>query len=171
HAVGEFQLTVVPSVLGPRLGKEVQKVIAAVKKGEWTQDEATGVVSAGGFELAEGEYTLRLVAADPQRAATLPANSGVVLLDTDLTADLEAEGVARDLVRLVQQRRRDEGLHISDRIELRLGLPDDVRRQVEPFSALITEPTLAVSLTFADGEPNADLDGQPVSIGVTKATG
>ncbi|HEY7627794.1 MAG TPA: isoleucine--tRNA ligase [Ilumatobacteraceae bacterium] len=167
-AVGEFQLTVVPSALGPRLGKDVQKVIAAVKKGEWTQDESTGVVSAGGFELGDGEYTLRLVAADPDRGATLPANSGVVVLDTDLTAELMAEGVARDLVRLVQQRRRDEGLHISDRIELRLGVADDVRRQVEPFAALITEPTLAVSLTFADGEPNADLDGQPISIGITK---
>jgi isoleucyl-tRNA synthetase len=167
-AVGEFQLTVVPSALGPRLGKDVQKVIAAVKKGEWTQDESTGVVSAGGFELGDGEYTLRLVAADPDRGATLPANSGVVVLDTELTAELMAEGVARDLVRLVQQRRRDEGLHISDRIDLRLGVADDVRRQVEPFAALITEPTLAVSLTFADGEPNADLDGQPISIGITK---
>ena len=108
-AVGEFQLTVVPGVLGPRVGKDVQRVIAAVKKGEWTQDPATGVVTAGGIELQEGEYSLRLVAADPSRATTLPANTGVVVLDTDLTPELEAEGVARDLVRLVQQARRDAG--------------------------------------------------------------
>ena len=70
-AVGEFQLTVVPGVLGPRVGKDVQRVIAAAKKGEWTQDEDSGVVTAGGFELAEGEYSLRLVAADPSRANDL----------------------------------------------------------------------------------------------------
>ncbi len=167
-AVGAFELTVVPAVLGPRIGKDVQKVIAAVKKGEWTADPVSGAVSAGGVDLSEGEYTLRLVAADPSRATTLPANTGVVVLDIDLTPELEAEGLARDLVRLVQQARRDAGLHVSDRIALRLGLPDAVRAQVEPFAALITEPTLALSLSFEPGEPNADLDGQPVSIGVTK---
>jgi isoleucyl-tRNA synthetase len=167
-AVGAFELTVVPSVLGPRVGKDVQKVIAAVKQGQWTQDAGTGVVTAGGVELRDGEYSLRLVAADPTRAATLPANTGVVVLDIDLDDDLEAEGVARDLVRLVQQARRDNGLHVSDRIDLRLGLPESIRAQVEPFSSLITEPTLAVSLDFEDGEPNAELDGEPVFIGVAK---
>ncbi len=166
-AVGTFQLTVVPSVLGPRVGNDVQKVIAAVKQGLWTQDEITGVVTAGGVELKEGEYSLRLVAADPSRATTLPANTGVVVLDIDLTSELEAEGVARDLVRLVQQARRDAGLHVSDRIALRLGVPDSIRRQVAPFTSLITEPTLAVSLAFEAGKANAELDGEPVFIGVT----
>ena len=168
-AVGAFELTVVPGVLGPRIGKDVQQVIAAVKKGQWSRDESTGVVSAGGIELREGEYSLRLVAADPSRATTLPANTGVVVLDIDLTPELEAEGVARDLVRLVQQARRDAGLHVSDRIALTLGVPDAIGAQIAPFTALITEPTLAVSLDFAPGEPNAELDGQPVFIGIAKA--
>jgi isoleucyl-tRNA synthetase len=167
-AVGAFELTVVPGALGPRVGKDVQQVIAAVKQGNWTQDETTGVVTAGGVELREGEYSLRLIAADPSRATTLPSNTGVVVLDIDLTAELEAEGVARDLVRLVQQARRDAGLHVSDRIALRLGVPESIRVQVQPFSSLITEPTLAVSLTFEDGSPNAELDGESVFIGVAK---
>ena len=167
-AAGGFELTVVPSVLGPRVGKQVQQVISAVKQGQWTQDETTGIVTAGGVELADGEYSLRLVAADPTRATTLPANTGVVVLDIDLTPELEAEGVARDLVRLVQQARRDAGLHVSDRIALTLGIPDPIRSQVTPFIDLVTEPTLAVSLTFAPGEANAELDGGPVFIGVSK---
>ena len=167
-AVGAFELTVVPGVLGPRIGKDVQQVIAAVKKGQWTQDERTAVVTAGGIELNEGEYSLRLVATDPSRATTLPANTGVVVLDIDLTPELEAEGVARDLVRLVQQARRDAGLNVSDRIALTLGVPDAIRAQIAPFTALITEPTLATSLEFEPGEPNAELDGRPVSIGIAK---
>ena len=167
-AVGGFELSVVPGVLGPRIGKDVQKVIAAVKKGEWTQDAASGVVTAGGVELDGGEYSLRLVATDPSRATTLPANTGVVVLDIDLTPELEAEGVARDLVRLVQQARRDAGLQVSDRIALRLGVSAAVRTQVEPFADLITEPTLALSLSFEPGPLNAELDGDPVSIGVSK---
>ena len=74
-AVGAFELTVVPSVLGPRVGKDVQTVIAAVKRGEWTQDASTGLVTAGGIELREGEYSLRLVAADPTSASTLPGST------------------------------------------------------------------------------------------------
>ena len=168
-AVGAFELTVVPGVLGPRIGKDVQQVIAAVKKGQWTRDEHTAVVTAGGIQLDEGEYSLRLVATDPSRATTLPANTGVVVLDIDLTPELEAEGVARDLVRLVQQARRDAGLHVSDRIALTLGVPDAIRAQIAPFAALITEPTLALSLDFEHGDPNAELDGQPVFIGISKA--
>jgi isoleucyl-tRNA synthetase len=166
--VGTFQLTVVPGVLGPRLGKAVQQVIGAVKRGEWTE-AADGSVTAGGVELHDGEYELRLMATDPERSAMLAANSGVVVLDIDLTPELEAEGVARDLVRLVQQARRDAGLHVSDRITLRLGVTESIRQKIAPFTQLITEPTLAVSMTFEAGTPNAELDGEAVHIGVTWA--
>ena len=152
-SAGDFQLTVVPGVLGPRIGKAVAAGHRAVKRGEWSQDATTNVVTAGEVQLADGEYSLKLVAADPTRSATLPANSGVVALDVDLTAELEAEGVARDLVRLVQQARRDAGLHVSDRIALTLGVPDSIRRQIGPFADLITEPTLAVSWTTGLGFP------------------
>ena len=155
-------------MLGPRVGKDVQKVIAAVKKGEWTEDPVP--VSSRPVESNCTTASTRCASSPPIRRARqrCPSNSGVVVLDIDLTPELEAEGVARDLVRLVQQARRDAGLHVSDRIALRLGLPDAVRAQVEPFAALITEPTLALSLSFDSGEPNAELDGEPISIGVTK---
>jgi len=111
---------------------------------------------------------LRLIAADPSRAATLPANTGVVVLDVDLDPELEAEGLARDIVRLGQQARRDAGLSVSDRIALRLGLPQPVEEQVAPFASLITEPTLAVSLAFGPGDTEVELDGERISIGLTR---
>ena len=83
--------------------------------------------------------------------------------------ELEAEGITRDLVRLVQQARRDAGLQVSDRISLTLGVPESIRRQVVAFQHLLTDATLATSLTWAAGEPNADLDGEPVHISVAVA--
>jgi isoleucyl-tRNA synthetase len=168
-AVGQFTLQVVPAVLGPRLGKDVQQVIKAVKSGDWSQDAATGVVTAGGVALQEGEFALRLVATDPDRSAALPGSSGVVVLDIDLTPELEAEGVTRDLIRLVQQARRDASLHVSDRINLALGVPEAVRRQVVAFLPLLTEATLAVAVAWQHGEFNAELDGEQIHIGVERA--
>ena len=92
-------LTVVPRALGPRVGKAVQQVIKAVKAGEW--ELVDGAPVAAGVTLAEGEYELRLVAADAEHSAPLPGAGGVVVLDTEVTPELAAEGLARDVVRVV----------------------------------------------------------------------
>jgi isoleucyl-tRNA synthetase len=167
-SVASFDLQVVPAAVGPRLGGGTQQVIKAVKAGDW-QRTADGVV-AGGVPLLEGEYSLKLVVQGDGASAPLSSVDGVVVLDTALTPELEAEGITRDLVRMVQQARRDAGLGVSDRITLTLGVPESVRRQVMAFQHLLTDATLATSLAWGAGEPNAELDGEPVHIGVTVAT-
>jgi isoleucyl-tRNA synthetase len=165
-SVAESVLQVVPAVAGPRLGPDVQTVIRAVRAGDWHRVD-DGVV-AGGIALEEGEYTLRLVAADEAASASLPRGDGVVVLDLAVTNELAAEGLARDLVRLVQQARRDAGLDVSDRIALTVGLPDQVRAQLAPHEELVARETLATSVTWgppADGAPLSLGDG-PASVGV-----
>ncbi len=71
---------------GPRLGGDTQKVIRAVKAGEWERG-SDGVVTAGGIPLLAEEYTERLVAADPRETAALPAGSGLVTDRIMLTVD------------------------------------------------------------------------------------
>ncbi|MGB8858931.1 MAG: isoleucine--tRNA ligase [Ilumatobacteraceae bacterium] len=166
-SVAGYDLQVVPAALGPRLGSQVQQVIKAVKTGDWQRTD-DGIV-AGGVTLLEGEYALRLVVQGGGASTPLSNGGGVVVLDTTLTPELEAEGVTRDLVRLVQQARRDAGLQVSDRISLVLGVPESVRRQVVAFQHLLTDATLATSLTWTPGEANADLDGEPIHITVAVA--
>src|SRR5205823_160453 len=132
---GHFELAVNARACGPRLGADTQKVIRAVKAGEWTTSES-GSVLAAGIELLEGEYERRLVATDPAATAALPGGGGLVVLDTAVTPELAAEGVARDVVRVVQQARRDAGFEVSDRITLTVLAADDVLDAVrahEPF--------------------------------------
>ena len=170
-SVAQSVLQVVPAVAGPRLGPDVQTVIRAVRAGEWTRDGDS--VVAGGIPLLEGEYTLRLVAGEEGASASLPRGDGVVVLDLTLTSELEAEGLARDLVRLVQQARRDAALDVSDRIDLAIGTPDEVRRRLEPFADMVAGETLAVAVRWV--EPAADaaltLGDQPLSIEVAATTG
>jgi isoleucyl-tRNA synthetase len=169
--VARHELQVVPAALGPRLGSDTQKVIVAVKKGDWKQQG--DVVVAGGYELQPHEYQLKLLAAvgdaETTASSALPDGKGVVLLDIALTPELLAEGTARDIVRIVQQTRREADLGVSDRIHLILGLPDDVAQQVAPFSDYICAETLAERLSYnTDAPRTTDLDGTPIYVAVER---
>ncbi len=166
-SVASHELQVVPAALGPRLGGRTQAVIKAVKSGDWSRDGER--VVAGGIELFDGEYALKLVVTGDGASGSLAHANGVIVLDIELTPELEAEGVARDVVRLVQQARRDGGLDVSDRINLVVGVSESVRRQLAVHQTFIARETLAVSFTFGSGEPTAELDGEPVHIAVSKA--
>ncbi|MFC7532073.1 isoleucine--tRNA ligase [Actinoplanes sp. GCM10030250] len=154
-------LTVVPRVLGPRVGKQVQQVIKAVKAGEWQLVDGAPV--AAGVTLADGEYELKLVAADVENSAPLPAGGGVVVLDSVVTPELAAEGLARDVIRVVQQARRDADLDVSDRISLELSASEAVRAAVEAHQEFVAGETLATSVSFA--VPSAGFGGFAGEVG------
>jgi isoleucyl-tRNA synthetase len=137
------RLTVNARVAGPRLGKSVQQAIKGARSGDW--NEANGVVNAGGIDLLEGEYELVLEAAadsaegesgQSTALALLPAG-GFVLLDTTLTPALEAEGLARDVIRAVQSQRKSSNLLVTDRIRLTLKLDEDSRSSFAEFPELL----------------------------------
>jgi isoleucyl-tRNA synthetase len=146
------RLTVNARVAGPRLGKDVQAAIRAAKAGEWTISD-TGIVTAGGLVLHDGEYAVETVASGGEGSATgLLPGGGFVVLDTALTPELEAEGVARDLVRAVQQARRDAGLDVSDRIVLVVSADAAVVDAARTHADLIRRETLAASFDVREAE-------------------
>jgi isoleucyl-tRNA synthetase len=149
--VADEVLTAVPGAIGPRLGEQTQKVIVAVKRGEWSRRD-DGTVEAAGVVLRDDEYTLLLRPRDPEASRSLPDRAGVVSLHLDTSEALEREGVARDVVRLVQSARRDAGLHISDRVQLELSLPEPMAKAAEEHRLRIMEQTLAVDLTITVSE-------------------
>ncbi len=168
----EQVLTVVPRVLGPRVGGEVQNVIKAVKVGDWSLVEGNPV--AAGVTLAEGEYELKLVAADAEHSAPLPGGAGVVVLDTEVTPDLAAEGLARDVVRVVQQARREAGLDVADRITLVVKGSPEVAAAVETHRDFVASETLATSVklgpTGADAFEGEVGDGETLHVAVKRAS-
>jgi len=159
-------LQVLPGALGPRLGGRTQDVIKAVKAGNWRQDGEQ--VFAGDIELFAGEYNLKMVAAEGTASSALGDGLGMVALDIEITPELAAEGTARDLIRLVQQARREADLEVSDRIELTLGVSESVRRQVQPFIDELARETLAQSVHFGTGPSNTTLDDEDIYIGVVR---
>ncbi|MEN2740816.1 isoleucine--tRNA ligase [Microbacterium sp. X-17] len=149
------RLTVNARAAGPRLGKRVQEAIRAAKDGDWT--ETDGVVTAGGIALEPGEYELVLETTGRpggEALAVLPGG-GFVLLDTETTPELEAEGLARDVVRAIQDTRKAAGFDVSDRIALRLVFADadDARAVDSAFeAAAVAGETLAVAYEVSGGQ-------------------
>ena len=141
------RLTVNARALGPRLGKQVQQVIQAAKAGDWTVTD--DVVTVGGTRLEPGEFDLELEAADVASAIAFLGGDGFVILDTATTPELEAEGLARDVIRAIQDTRKAAGLEVSDRIQLAVTGSDagDIEA-LTLFAETIAGETLAVAWVF-----------------------
>jgi isoleucyl-tRNA synthetase len=147
---GSKELVLNPKALGPRLGGQTQRVIKAHKAGDWSVDGEHAVV--GGIELEAGEFDFRLVSAGDGVATTLKSSDGLVVLDTTVTPELEREGAARDLIRQIQQARRDAGLDVSDRVSLTVTGPQHI---VDAFTAhrdLVVGETLATDAVAVVGD-------------------
>ncbi|GAB2920807.1 isoleucine--tRNA ligase [Rhodococcus aerolatus] len=166
---GRFELAVNARACGPRLGKDVQTVIRAVKAGDWAEGPE-GTVVAAGITLLPGEFTQRLVAAEPDSTAALPGGAGLVVLDTAVTPELEAEGWARDVIRRLQEARREAGLAVSDRVVLRLAVPEALRGRAETHRDLVAREVLATEVELLDAGDALAVDiGDGASAALTRA--
>ncbi|NLA55532.1 MAG: isoleucine--tRNA ligase [Corynebacterium humireducens] len=153
-SVGTFEVVVNARAAGPRLGKDVQRVIKAVKSGNY--ERVGDKVVADGIELNEDEYTERLVAANPESTARIDGLDGLVVLDMTLTEELEAEGWAADVIRGLQDARKATGLEVSDRISVVLSVPEEKKEWAERHRELIAGEVLAVELDVTTDEPAGD---------------
>ncbi|WP_029032466.1 isoleucine--tRNA ligase [Salinarimonas rosea] len=172
---GTFGRTVV--AVDPKVGKRLGKALGVVRKagldGAWTPGEEGRVVVEGAI-IEPGEFQFRFEAKGGVDAMPFASGTGVVVLDTALDAALEREGVARDLIRLVQTARKDAGLDVADRIVLELRGGDGARADVSAFEEMLAGETLASSVRWTDGTPagylaKGPLKGGEIEIGVAKA--
>jgi isoleucyl-tRNA synthetase len=164
---GRFELTVNAKVAGPRLGKDVQAAIKAVKAGEAVVN-ADGTLTAGPAVLRPEEYSSRLVAADPEYTTALPDGGGLVVLDGTVTAELEAEGWAKDRIRELQDLRKSTGLDVSDRIRVTIAVPDDKAQWAHTHRELIAGEILATSFEFGEPADGTEI-GDGVRVAIAKA--
>lgn len=145
-------------VLGPRIGKSVQAVLAAAKAGEWAHG-ADGTVEVAGEVLSPGEFEVATVAEEGQAASAvrmLDPEGGtvdvglVVSLDVTVTPELEAEGTARDMIRLIQSARKAADLQLTDRIRTTVATAPSVVAAVAAHSDEIRAQTLTTELAVVD---------------------
>ncbi len=149
-------------VVGPRLGARVQEVIQKVRIGDFTVI-GENTIQVGDVELTPGEVEVGF-AGKPGLA--VQAGSGfVVALDTALTSALTLEGQARDLVREIQDLRKEADLHIADRIILAItGATEilDAHRDYVMAETLCRE--VVADVQNAKMEKTVVIEGRPIQL-------
>ena len=147
-------LYIITPLVGKRLGRFMKDILAASKTAEWTAN-ADGTLSIAGQTLNPEEFELRLNLKDGNAGQALPDNTAVVVLDTEIRPELEREGIARDFVRVIQQKRKDSGFDVSDRIKVAYTSADQtVLEALKENKDYISEQVLAVAfneLSKVDG--------------------
>ena len=165
------------SVIGPAFGGEAQIVMNAVRglaKAELTANEFRVESEGETFEL--DEEMVEFVAEPPEGIVGTDFENGTVYVDTRLTDELEAEGYARDVIRRIQEMRKQLDLDVEERIQTDVDIGDErVAELVDRHSDLIAEETRSAALdTGVDGEAAYDLleeweiEGVDVTIGVDR---
>jgi len=171
----------------PVVGRKYGKLVPAMRNALQALDEATAATVADAarnglsFTLQVEDQLLELTAeeilietASPEGFAVAEDSGFVVALNTEISEDLRCEGLARDLVRNVQDARKDAGLQISDRIHLYLEMPtslaDAVRQHLEYLQAETLTDIVAFTAAPAGAfVVTAELGSEPLTIGVLKS--
>jgi isoleucyl-tRNA synthetase len=166
--------------LGPKFGSRLKTVLAAVASAD-PAGVADRVQAGQAVELASPDGPVTLEATDliaqfraPEGWAGVADRGTQVLMDTRITEELAREGMAREVVRHVQNTRKDANLEMEDRIVLSLQTQSAALAQaIAAHRAYICSETLAVSLGELDTRTDAHradvkVDGQPLSIELRK---
>ena len=168
----ERRVKVLLPKVGKRLGAQIPAVMAAAREGA-AAIAADGSVTLAGVTLAPDEVE---ILATPLPGTAVAHDEGlVVVIDTELTPELRAEGDARELQRAIQDLRREAELELDDRIELWL---DGLASSLQPHLATIADETQAARAV--EGSPPAgdgvartavQLESGEVRIGLRRLTG
>jgi len=148
-------------LLGPKYGKDVQKIIVEAKSGKFKKLD-NGNIKVAEFELTPEEIEIAYLGKEGFNVET---EAGIlVALDTKITPELEQEGVARDLVRQIQDLRKAANYNVSDRIKV--ALINANSEMLKNFGDYIKSETLASSFEKDIDEPDqfGEYDGVTIKI-------
>lgn len=161
-----FVYLITPKI-GARLGGALREIIPAVKQGAY---EISGdKLIVGAHTLNADEFENRLTVLPGITGAALPDNTAVVVLDTEMNAELVAEGLANDALRFIQDSRKAAGLDVSDRIKLTYNADPALAAAIDAHRARIMSDALVVEMTRGDGEYETQIEGYAITIGIQKA--
>jgi len=156
--------------IGKKLGPAIPAVMAAARAGRF-EILADGSVTLAGVTLAPDEVEIQ---ATPRPGTAVAHDEGlVVVIDTELTPELRAEGDARELQRAIQDARKEAGVELDDEVLVRVEAPDAVERTLRRYVGSVEVETRSKIEFGPVGASSAslgiDLDSGPARVGLMPA--
>jgi isoleucyl-tRNA synthetase len=174
--LGSYEVKPNYRALGPRFGKQMPQVAAAVAAldpahvVDALRDDRRVGINVEGHDHELGDDDL-LLAMSPLEGYQLEREgSHAVALDLELDDELVREGLAREIVHAVQNARKTAGLEVADRIELALGGDEELLEAARAYEPYLAGETLAVAVSYdsvSNGE-EATVKGRPLYIAVER---
>ncbi len=154
----------------PKYGKDVQEIIRLGKLWQFEEIEEwwSKKVKIAHWILQEDEYVFDYIQTD--ESLDIQASDGIVIsIDPEITPELESEGYVRDLIRSIQEARKEAGYNIEDRIQLTIN--SQSLQLEQKFADYIQEETLSTlqeSIPDPDSEKTIELGGEKIIFGIKK---
>jgi isoleucyl-tRNA synthetase len=162
------------SLLGKRLGKDVQKVSKGLAKLD--SDKLVKKIRSGenifidNIKLAPSELLINIK--EKENYSAIENNNYFAIIETTITKDLKEEGIVRDLVRNIQTLRKEADFNVEDRILLGIKTSKTIDEAIENHKEYLKTETLAKSIDkivdTIDIEKEIKLDGESVNISIQK---
>ena len=164
-----FVYLITPKI-GARLGGALKEIIPSVKRGDYTLDG--GKLIVGEYELLPDEFENRLTVKEGVTGAALSDNTAVVVLNTEVNAELIQEGLVNNALRFIQDSRKAAGLDVSDRIKLTYSADIALANAIELHKKRIMHDALIVELERGDADKyTTDIEGYNFTINIEKVNG
>ncbi len=160
--------------LGAKVGKDMKLVSSSIQS--LTIDQISTLESTGELALAGTPYTILLsdveiIAEDVEGWQVANLGKLTVALDVHITEELKKEGLSRELINRLQNLRKDKGLEVTDRINVKLTAASEVVNAANENLSYICTEILADSLVFEDslteGE-TIEIDGKELKALIQK---
>ena len=153
--------------VGKKYGQKVQLLIKAGKEGRFKM-KSCGQVEIEGELLEMDEYETAFLTEEGSEADSTPR--AVVILDTELTNELEREGEAREIIRAIQDLRKSSGFEVSDKIQVVYETDNEnLTKALDLFKDQIAGEVLAVSIEFGSAENEIMVENQSLKLSLSKA--
>jgi isoleucyl-tRNA synthetase len=170
--LGHFEVKPNYRALGPRFGKQMPQVAAAIASldpGRLREGGSAGI-SLDGNEHAIGPDDVQIVLQPLDGYQVERSGTHAVALNLELDDGLRREGLAREVVHAVQAARKNAGLEVEDRIELTLGGDEELLDATRAHEDYVAGETLATSVVYdgASDSAAAEIEGRRLLISVAR---
>jgi isoleucyl-tRNA synthetase len=172
----EYEVRPKPQILGKKHGRVYSKIIESLKRLE--QTEVARLRKGDPVNISLGNSLLEILPEEIEvNSVTLPGYSSVeeggllVGVKTEITEELEYEGLARDIVRRIQALRKDAGFRIDDHIETYFSGDATVKAVFDSEGEYIAAETLSETISGEDPPDGThvrefDIDGLKLKLGL-----